>query len=229
VGLGASLALTTGVILLAQSRAAWLALAFGLLAGVAIVAKRLRPVALVLLVAGLVALVAIGPVDLGEWLVQQRLMTGPTVVSWEARVELWSRALWTLADFPLTGTGMNMFRRVVWQLYPLFHFPQGADVGHAHNIFLQAGLDLGLPGLICYLALWGGILAWGWKAYRSSPSRLVKLTILGSVVGLAVHAAWGLLDVVALGAKQNFLWWAMAALAITASVQDRMESLSRAG
>jgi O-antigen ligase len=210
--LGLGLILTAAVILLAQSRAAWVALALGLLVLGAIVARPLRPVLLLALAAVLVALVLWGPVTLGQWLVDQGLMVRSGETSWAARVELWSRGLWGIADFPLTGMGMNMFRRTVWELYPLFEYPPGYDVGHAHNLYLQAALDLGLPGLVCYLAMTGSGLALGWQSYRRAPEQLARLAGLGAAIGLAVHALWGMTDIVALGAKQGFLWWAVLAL-----------------
>jgi len=167
-----------------------------------------------------VVFVALGPVGVTEWLVQQGAMTGTGEVSWAGRVELWSRALYAIADFPFTGTGMNMFRRVVWLLYPLFVIPPGQDIGHAHNAFLQVALDLGLPGLICYLALLGATLVVGWQSYRQSCHRVTRMAVLGGTVGLAVHAVWGMVDAVALGAKQGFLWWAMLALIVATAIQD---------
>jgi putative inorganic carbon (HCO3(-)) transporter len=85
----------------------------------------------------------------------------------EGRVELWSRALYGLQDFPFTGMGMNAFRTVVHVLYPLFLVGPDVDVGHAHNEFLQAGLDLGIPGLIAFLALYLGAF-WMVSAVRST-------------------------------------------------------------
>ena len=52
-------------------------------------------------------------------------------------------------------------------LYPLFTVSPDVDIGHAHNEFLQAGLDLGIPGLIAFIALYIGVfwmLADIWKA-----------------------------------------------------------------
>ena len=74
-------------------------------------------------------------------------------ISLESRVEIWNRAQYAIADFPFTGTGLGTFREVVWLLYPLFTIPPGKDIAHAHNIFLQTALDLGLLGLVAYLAL----------------------------------------------------------------------------
>ena len=40
-------------------------------------------------------------------------------------IEIWSRALYALQDFPFTGVGLGAFRRVVNVLYPLFLVPPG--------------------------------------------------------------------------------------------------------
>ncbi|UCC62003.1 MAG: O-antigen ligase family protein [Anaerolineae bacterium] len=223
LGLLLSLSLTVAVVLLAQSRVAWMALALGLVGMVGIAVRQLRPFVIALVVVGVAVLLVSGPVGVTEWLVQRGWMVGSGEVSWAGRVELWTRALGTIADLPLTGTGMNMFRRVVWYLYPLYHFPYGQDIGHAHNLYLQAALDLGLPGLICYLALVGGTLAVGWRCYAKSSHRSTRLLVLGGLTGLVVHATWGMTDIVALGAKQGFLWWAVLALLVTAVVQDGRE------
>jgi putative inorganic carbon (HCO3(-)) transporter len=70
------------------------------------------------------------------------------------RLEIWSRAIYGIQDFPFTGMGMNTFRKVMPVLYPLFTYLPEIDIGHAHNEFLQAALDLGIPGLIAFIALY---------------------------------------------------------------------------
>ncbi len=57
-----------------------------------------------------------------------------------------------LQDFPFTGIGMGTFTQVADRLYPFFLYAPGT-VEHAHNLFLQVGVDLGLPGLIAWLAI----------------------------------------------------------------------------
>ena len=49
---------------------------------------------------------------------------------------------------------MNTFREVVHVLYPFFTIPPDLDIAHAHNEFLQAGLDLGFPGMIAFISLY---------------------------------------------------------------------------
>jgi putative inorganic carbon (HCO3(-)) transporter len=225
-GLCLSLILTGTVVLLAQSRTAWAALAFGLVGMGAIAMKRFRLVFVTLIIAGFATLVVLGPVGMGEFLVQQGAMDASGAVSWAGRLELWSRALCAIADFPFGGVGMNMFRRIVRPLYPLFVIPLGKDIGHAHNAFLQVALDLGLPGLVCYLALLGGTLVVGWQAFRRSRQGLTRVVALSGIVGLAVHAIWGMVDAVALGAKQGFLWWAMVGLVVTTAIHAGREDHS---
>ncbi len=73
------------------------------------------------------------------------------------RVEIWSRAIYAIQDFAFTGMGMNTFRHIVNVLYPLQTITADVpvkDIGHAHNLFLQTALDLGIPGLIGFIAMY---------------------------------------------------------------------------
>jgi putative inorganic carbon (HCO3(-)) transporter len=108
--------------------------------------------------------------------------------------------------------GMNTFRRVVHVLYPLFTIAPDTDIAHAHNAFLQAGLDLGIPGLVAFLALHLsalGMLSQIWRARRAARvrARLMEAFVLGLGGGLLAHMLYGVLDAVALGAKPGALWW----------------------
>jgi putative inorganic carbon (HCO3(-)) transporter len=221
LGVGLSLALTSTVISLAQSRAAWATLILGLLTMAGVLAKRVRGVLFLAVVLGVIALAAIGPVGVTEWLAGQGWMTESAEASWAARTERWSRWLWAIAEFPLTGMGMDTFRWSGWQRYPFFHTRLSGDLGHAHNGYLQIALDLGIPGLVSYLALLGGTLILGWQSYRRSVIRLTSLITLGSIAGLAIHAAWSVLDALPLGARTNFLWWTVLAMAVASIVRDK--------
>ncbi len=69
------------------------------------------------------------------------------------RILIWQGAIDGIQDFPVTGMGMNVFRVAINDLYPQFSFGPAVDIGHAHNEFLTAALDLGIPGLIAFLSL----------------------------------------------------------------------------
>jgi hypothetical protein len=116
---------------------------------------------------------------------------------------------------------MNGFRRVVHVLYPLFTIPPTTDLGHAHNHFLQTSVDLGLPGLISYLALWviSAALLWRtWKNLTRRHARRHPYFALTAGLSGALLSGWvfGIFDAVSLGSRPSFVWWIL--LGLTASV-----------
>ena len=132
-------------------------------------------------------------------------------LSLESRVEIWSRALYALQDFPFTGVGLGTFRRVVNLLYPLFLTPPDTDIGHAHNVFLQAGVDLGLGGLVAYLALVFIAGVTGWQVARKTGG-LVRPVAVGLVAALIGYHVYGMADALALGSKPSVILWMILGL-----------------
>jgi putative inorganic carbon (HCO3(-)) transporter len=143
----------------------------------------------------------------------------------EGRAEVWSRAVYAIQDFPFTGMGMNTFRRVVHVLYPLLLTSPDFDISHAHNEYLQAALDLGIPGLIAFVALhliafW--MLAQAWRlADGSSLVMLIRAIVLGFGAGLGAHLVYGMTEVVAFGAKPGFVFWMLLGLIVGLYQQTR--------
>ncbi len=131
------------------------------------------------------------------------------------RVELWSRALYGIADVPLTGMGMNTARKVLPVLYPTFLASPDFDFAHAHNQLLQAALDLGIPGLTAYLALWLISATLLVRVYRRSPERHDRMMAGGLGAGLIAQFSFGMTDSISLGSKPAVLFWFMLALIVS--------------
>lgn len=135
------------------------------------------------------------------------------VASVAGRTEIWSRAVQGIQDFPATGMGMNMFRRVMPALYPMAGDAAEVDFAHAHNHLLQAALDLGILGLLAYLLIWA-IAAWQlitvWLTHTAPQPRFLAL---GLAAALLAHFVYGMTDAIALGAKPGFLLWILFGLA----------------
>ncbi|QLQ04852.1 MAG: O-antigen ligase family protein [Anaerolineae bacterium] len=84
---------------------------------------------------------------LSRWGNQLDALPGTNPANLIGRADLWGRALLAIHDFPLSGVGLGMFRRLALLYYPFFDIdPVLADVGHAHNAFLQMALDFGILG-----------------------------------------------------------------------------------
>ncbi len=133
-------------------------------------------------------------------------------INLEGRMIIWASALNGIRDFPLTGVGIGVFRRVVPILSPLPWTGPSWDLGHAHNELLQAGVDLGIPGLIAFIALQMLAVALAYKTFHSAAPPLVRWTAAGALAGLVAHGVFGLTDAVALGAKPGLFFWLLLGL-----------------
>jgi putative inorganic carbon (HCO3(-)) transporter len=137
----------------------------------------------------------------------------------EDRLEIWSRALYMLEDFPITGIGMGAFGRLADLLYPFFLIGPEAGIAHAHNLFLQVGVDLGLPGLLAWLALLLATTACAWGVYRGGraagdPERAgLGAGLLACQAALLAH---GLMDATTWGTRPAIIVWGLWGLAVAA-------------
>ena len=101
-------------------------------------------------------------------------------------------------------------------LYPLFLNPEGT-VPHAHNLFLQVAVDLGLPGLVAYLALLGLTFSSAFSAYRAFQRRghdALSMLCAGCIAGLIGMCVHGLDDVANWGIKLAFVPWVVMGLVV---------------
>lgn len=215
-GLGVAFLLLGGaILLLSQSRSAWLALGAAL---AVLVILRWRRGWLVVLGGGLaLALLALlaGPQPLVE-----ALVSSPTLGGLEGRLEVWSRAVYMIQDFPFTGIGMGAFTEVADRLYPFFLYAPGT-AEHAHNLFLQVAVDLGIPGLVAWLAILLGSLAAAfltWRASRHADQAGLAGMGAGLLAAQAALVVHGLSDAVVWGmvrpAPLVWLVWGLAAASL---------------
>ncbi|OQA45065.1 MAG: O-Antigen ligase [Chloroflexi bacterium ADurb.Bin325] len=221
---GAASLILAAMMVLAQSRGALIGAAVALPLITVLADRRWLFVWAAVVVAILVALAlpgSPGPADLQN-LVNAALGGNGTLseAGFSGRVELWSRALYIIQDFPFTGVGMGMFEPVVRLLYPLFSIGPDVQFEHAHNIFLQAGLEMGLPGLIGHLALYmvlGALLArqaWASRAARrgDQPRPLTAVLALGLLGALTVFLVHGLFDLLTYATRAAIVIWALFGL-----------------
>ena len=193
------------VLLLTQSRGAMLGIVAALM--VVAVARDRRwawgAALIVVVVAVVVAIVGVQPaLDL-----VMGGLGGSTVQSAAGRLELFSRAIYMLEDFPFTGVGLGMFSRVLNVLYPLFLVGPETELPHAHNIFLQAGVDHGMPGLIAYLALIILLGVMGIQTIRQSRGRPWEPLAIGLLAGLVAFLIHGQVDTYGYTPRAHILVW----------------------
>jgi putative inorganic carbon (HCO3(-)) transporter len=127
-----------------------------------------------------------------------------------SRLEVWSRGVMMVQDFPYTGIGLGTYNTVAHALYPFFIAAPDEVVAHAHNNFLQVAVDLGIPGLIAYTALHTVFVIGAGRAYRAQPH--ARALIVGVLAGMLAHQTFGLFDAFMLGTKPGVLMWIYFAL-----------------
>ena len=217
ISLGATL-FVLGVFVLTQSRSGYIGLAAGMSLLILIGApprwRRFILIGLVvLIVAGGGLLLSGSGAGVQNQFANSALgSTAMSLDTLEGRLEVWSRAIEGIQDFPLTGMGLNTFRSIVFVFYPLATIGSDFNLGHAHNEFLQAALDLGLPGLIAFSALYFGAFWMLRETWHTASAGRVRYLVLGLGGSLFAHLIYGLTDAVALGAKPGILFWMLLGL-----------------
>jgi O-antigen ligase len=207
------------LIVLTQSRSAWLGAAAGI--GVAVFA--IGRIGRVLVIGGLIILIG-GVLIIGPAKLLSKVLDSPTPQfgtlfepKTEGRIEIWSRAVEGIRDFPYTGLGMNTFRYLMPIMYPMFTVKSTEDLAHAHNEVLQAALDLGLPGAVSFISLHLIAVGLAVNTLKRTVTGLQHWVTIGALAGLAAHAAYGLTDAVALGAKPGLFFWILLGLLAAAN------------
>jgi putative inorganic carbon (HCO3(-)) transporter len=207
--------LSLGLLILTQARGAWLGLGVCLLALLIAAGGHMRRIGVALLLVAVFTLILVGPMGLDQAIgVDRGGSRILSTVSMEQRFEIWSRAQYAIADFPFTGCGVDVFQHMMPVMYPLFRASSDAFIPHAHNEFLQVALDLGLPGLVAWGALYSIAFWMLWQAYRRSSNDLNRVLSLGGGGALAGHLAYAMTDSAVLDAKPNIVFWVIVGLIV---------------
>ena len=205
-----SLILSLLALALTQSRGGILGTAIGLLA-VAIWRERRMVWSLVV---GALALVTMFALGYGDALLAFVLRMDAGAGTFASRMEVWTRGLMMVQDFPYTGIGIGTYNTIAHALYPFFIAAPDEVVAHAHNNFLQVAVDLGIPGLMAYTTLQTVFVIVALRVYRARPD--TRAMMVGVMAGMLAHQVFGLTDAFMLGTKPGVLMWIFCGLVAVA-------------
>jgi putative inorganic carbon (HCO3(-)) transporter len=224
------------VILLTNSRGAWLAL--GVVVPLLLVVRWVQlAYAVPLLVMGVATVAVLSGPQLLEGLTVGSTLDATSGI--DQRVEIWQRGLLLIHAFPWSGAGMGAFPTLVPTLYPYDLVPGDIVIPDAHNLPIQVAVDVGVPGLVAWLALMlllvllaGLVVRWTRPALglptlsaddNPSPDGVLRRTravalqralaagALGALVAMLVSGSFGATN---WGVKPAFLGWLVAALVV---------------
>ncbi len=130
----------------------------------------------------------------------------------EYRALIWKNAWEVVRAHPLFGIGLDRLRRT-----PPFTY----HLAHAHNQFLHTAAELGVPGLIAYVAILIGIFWMMGEVRKSSLPEWLRLTSRGLGAGIFAHVVFGMGDAIPLGAKPGIFFWISLALITSIYIYGR--------
>jgi putative inorganic carbon (HCO3(-)) transporter len=129
------------------------------------------------------------------------------------RVYMWKTGIDIIRDNPVVGVGDIDLAAV----YEKYKPPEAREIpGHLHNNFIMFGVIMGIPGLLVFLALFGGILVVELMTLLSIPRSdwLARGTALGAVGAFAGFHVAGLFEWNFGDAEVCMLFWLTVGLAL---------------
>ena len=204
-----SAALSAVVVLLTQSRSVWLS-AMCLL--VLLTRRWIQARTWWRLVAASGVLVAVAVV-----IARDHPVVIATATAVGARADIWRDGVNAWRSSPWFGIGLDYLRESGLAMVRIAP-DRMAGAPHAHNMFLQTALDVGLCGLVAYLAIIGFVLRRA-ADLVTAPGVETLARYVGVGAGLSVVSVhvYGLFDAVPLGAKVGLFQWLSCGLILAAS------------
>lgn len=175
----------------------------------------LLPLPILILLASSSLLIDIGKA--GEFLITLDNPVGKAIV---LRLDIWSRGLNMIRDMPLTGIGINTFPLIQTHFYPGFLL---GPEPHAHNLYLQTALDLGIPGLIALLWFF---IAWAVRVrvnYQNNQRQAEQgylILLAGIFAAVISYLTHGFMDAMMLGAKPSVIVWGLLGIASATPITE---------
>ena len=211
-----ALALSVALLVLTQSRSAWV----GATVGLALVAsfglrqtawfrqRRIPRIAVhatvTLVVAGLLAAMAV------TWLAP----LDSTTDTLKGRLTIWTASILLIGEHLYTGVGPGQFSLALKAINPQLGASIAPHIPHAHNLVLQSLLDLGLPGATLLSAVIAVALRGLIVTARTSGNPSLQLLAVGLGGSLAGFFVYGLTDTIAPGARGGLAFWLVLGLAL---------------
>ncbi len=197
----AGLAFTFGVLLLTQSRGAWLGLLVACIIVFFLFLLKRKIYLIGFLVLLLIFSFIVAPLLLE--MDQVKLTTSQAEGTLFFRIQMWNVVMPVIHANPLVGIGLNEFR---------YHHEVKYKYSHPHNKLLLLAVELGIPGLIAYLALLGCVGYAVVRVWKNSDNTWLSLAVLGLGCGQLAHFLYEMTDAVPFGAKVNVFFWLSLAL-----------------
>lgn len=153
--------------------------------------------------------------------VMERLLSifNPTDTSSTLRIALWESTIAMILDKPLLGIGWGSY----WLVYPDYDFflnNPAATIVHAHNMYLHIAAEIGIPGLMVFLAIIYGHTRTAIQVLVQTQNTWVAGVMLGSVAAVLGLVVNGFTDYIMFNVQMSMLFWLLNALIVAVWESD---------
>ncbi|MBR5538815.1 MAG: O-antigen ligase family protein [Clostridia bacterium] len=167
-----------------------------------------------LLIAGVLALPVAIPF-LPESIVSRFASIGNlTDTSTNYRVYIWRGTVNMLSDYWLTGIGVG--EQAFNRIYPYYSFAGIEKAPHAHNLFLQLFIEVGIFGFVIFAALLICFLQSGFSLAKHGEDKEVRLIGCGALCGTLAALVQGMTDYVWYNYRVFFMFWLVIGISAAA-------------
>jgi O-antigen ligase len=212
----------TGVVFMTGSRAALVAV--GVAVMVILVARDRRWLLLPAVgAAAMVVVVLIHP-DAPRAVLEVFLRDETIETKLIARLDIWRSVLRAIQDHPFTGIGLGVLNQILPFRYPYETVGLSFTVTHAHDVYLDTALTLGVAGLVGLLFVLAGLI---WTSL-AIPAHLptARTYALGMLASAVVFMVFGITDSLSLSTPSSLVLWAWV---VTLSLVAPYDSPSYSG
>ncbi len=121
------------------------------------------------------------------------------------RVYIWRGSVNLASDYALTGIGVG--EQAFDRIYPYYSFAGIEKAPHAHNLFLQLFIEVGIFGFLVFLAVMICMMQNGFTLAKKGEDRTVRLIGCGALCGVLAALVQGMTDYIWYNYRVFFVFW----------------------
>ncbi|MDR3590222.1 MAG: O-antigen ligase family protein [Negativicutes bacterium] len=169
----------------------------------------------------LLALLPVAIMLVGHEVFLERLLSimNPTDTSSTLRLALWESTVAMIEDNPWFGIGWGAY----WMVYPEYDFfvlNASTKIFHAHNMYLNIAAEIGIPGLLAFLAILVGHTHRAFVLLHRATDRWTRGLMLGIFAALLAIVISGFTDYVLFSMQMAMVFWLLNALVVVVSLDQ---------
>jgi len=172
-----------------------------------------------LIIAGLIALILVYPMvmpqTIKDW-TRTRNNNPLLVLIDPARITIFENSLNMIWHHPVIGVGINTFSQNYGK-YKTAHAEsrfKTSDTYYAHNNFLHLAGEMGLTGLLVFLAFLWVVFTAAWRAFKGQGDPFLKALSAGVLAALLAYLVNGLTETSLYHSRLVMIFWFLVGLAL---------------